>query len=259
MVQPSKIGHTAKEIKDMRHLVHIGHSVPMVQSVQMKQAARNGLKKMIAVGLMISGLAACSTPANTTQPSSSVPVINGPTPTNNVQPPPTIVPASGPTVAASSQVALSFLNALPAQLGRFTLAKNPDDPTKPKKNYVGTDAKTGIVVGAVATYELNGKSLVIALWLAANTNFALDRYSQEVSHTKVSVYPAEVGDEAIVAPTNKAVDNFIGIFPPLLGILRYRNIVIDIYPTKDLTDAYSDFTQSELTQVLQAMFTALPK
>jgi len=239
----------------MRHLVHpvhIRHAVPMVQS---NHSVPEILKKLIAIGLVASGCAACSsTPISTVPPQTNTPVLP---PTNNIQPPATVVPASGPTLAPSSAVALGFLNALPAQIGRFALLK--DDPSKPQNNYVATDAKTGLVVGAVATYVLNGKALKVALWLTANTNFALDRYVQEVGHTKVTVYPVEVGDNAIVAPTNKAVDNFIGIFPPLLGITVYRNVVIDLYPTKDLTDSTSDFTPAELTQMLQAMFAAVPK
>ena len=212
------------------------HLLQLNVMVHLKYAAKIRVKALIAAGLMVTGLAACvGAPVNT------------------------VVPASGATLAASSQVALSFLNALPNQMGRFTLAKNPDDPSKPKMNYVGTDSKTGAVVGAVATYQLNGKDLKIALWLTANTNYALDRFSAEVSRTTVSVIPVEVGDQAVVAPTNKAVDNFIGIYPPLFGVLRFRNIVIDVYPTKNLTDANSDFTPTELTQVLQAMFNALPK
>ena len=223
--------------------------------VHLKYAAKIRVKALIAAGLVVTGLAACvGAPVNTAVP--PTPAIS---PTRIAQPPATVVPASGPTLAASSQVALSFLNALPNQVGRFTLAKNPDDPSKPKLNYVGTDSKTGAVVGALATYQLNGKQVKIALWLTVSTNYALDRYNQEISYTKVPIIPVEVGDQAMVAPTNKAVDNFVGFDPPMLAMLRFRNIEIDVYPTKDLTDAYSDFTPTELTQVLQAMFNALPK
>ena len=212
------------------------HLLQLNVMVHLKYSAKIRVKALIAAGLVVTGLAACvGAPVNT------------------------VVPASGATLAASSQVALSFLNALPNQMGRFTLAKNPDDPSKPKMNYVGTDSKTGAVVGAVATYQLNGKQVKIALWLTVSTNYALDRYNQELSYTKVPVIPVEVGDQAMVAPTNKAVDNFVGIDPPMLAMLRFRNIEIDVYPTKELTDAYSDFTPTELTQVLQAMFNALPK
>ena len=253
MVLPPEIGHTAMEFVNMRH---VGYSIHMVQH---DRSTAFELRNLFAIGLLASCLAACSVPATYAAPPSRIAPTRGPTPTNNIQPPATVVPASGPTLAASAQVALNFLNGLPNQIGRFTLAKNPDDPTMPKMNYVATDTKTGSIVGAVATYQVNDKNLVIALWLTANTNYALDRYNFQAGYTTVPMYPVEVGDQAIVAPANKAFDNFIGMNPPIWGLLRFRNILVDVYPTKNLTDAYSDVTQAELGQVLQAIFGALPK
>jgi hypothetical protein len=171
----------------------------------------------------------------------------------------TPVPVSGPTLAESSNVALSIINAMPAQIGRFTLSKDP------KLTYVGTvhNMVTGedIIAGDRITYTTStGAQLVFAIWIGQNANYPVDRWQVELSYQTpgLQVIPVEIGDQAVVIPTNKGRDNNFAYNPALWGIVRYRNILIDLDPSKDLTDQTST-TQDEVMQLLQTAFNAIPK
>src|SRR5271157_3283198 len=137
MVLKWKIGNTEKELEGMHHLVHWVNGVCLTVTVKLNPPAgvTQRLKKMkniIAFSLIVGGMGACSA-SSTPVPLNPTRTGQAPTPAKYNEPPATDVPASGPTLAASSQVALNFLNALPSQIGRFTLVKTPT------KTYVATD------------------------------------------------------------------------------------------------------------------------
>ncbi len=177
----------------------------------------------------------------------------GPSPTGFNPPPVTPVPVSGPTLAQSSAVELAIINAMPAQIGRFTLSKDP------KLTYPATIQ--GIPVGDKITYTTSsGAQLVFAVWIGQNANYPVDRWNVELSYQTPNLeqIPVEIGDQAIVIPTNKGRDNDLAWNPAVWGVVRYRNILIDLDPTKTLTDQTST-TQAEVVQLLTAAFNAIPK
>ncbi len=213
------------------------------------------------VGIALIGLlAACAGQGNSTSNGGgSAPQITaGPSPTGFVIPPNTLVPATGPTFDYSQKVGLDILNAVPKQIGRFTLE------TDPKKTYVAT-TQAGQVVGVVAVYATaKGSELYVSIWITLSANDAVDRYTYQINqlnqYFNAQTFPVELGDQAVVAPFVKPAKQDIAfINAPVWGLLRFRNIVIDLYPTKNLTDEVPDFSKDEATQLLTAMFNALPK
>jgi hypothetical protein len=141
------------------------------------------------------------------------------------------------------------MNAMPAQIGRFSLSKAP------QFTYVGT--VNGNVQGDVITYTIsNGARLVFAVWFITDINSAKIQYSTEISNLAVPAIPVEIGDEAFIAPTNKGRDDGLAFNPGVWGEMMYRNILIRLQPTKTLTDQTST-TQDELVQLLTAAFNAI--
>lgn len=174
-------------------------------------------------------------------------------PTAVAPPTGTPVPVSDPTLAQSEIVGLSIINAMPASVGRFTLDKRPTN------TYVAKNQ--GVVVGLAITYTLrSGARLVYAIWIGQDASYALNRYENESSKLDKAYkqIPVRIGDEAFVAPTAKGKDDNLAFNPVPWGIVLYRNIVIDLYPTKTLTDQTST-TQSEAVNLLWAAYDALPK
>jgi len=165
----------------------------------------------------------------------------------------TPVPASGPTVAETSDIALEIINAMPAQIGRFTLSHDP------ALTYVGTVQNKA--VGVRVTYTTSsGAQLDFSIWIGQDTNYPVDRYVIELQRLTpgVQAIPVEIGDRAFVAPTNKGRDDNFAFNPNPWGIAVFRNIAIDVYPSKTLTDQTST-TQDEVEQLLKAAVNAIPK
>lgn len=161
------------------------------------------------------------------------------------------VVTSGPTLARTSSVALAIINAMPAQIGRFTLSRDP------KLTYVAT--LQGTVVGDRITYNTNGGAqLDFAIWIGQDAYYAVSRYNVELSRLTVPFITVEVGDRAFVAPTNKGRDDTLTFNPTPWGVAIFRNIVIDLYPTKTLSDEIS-ITKDEAVQLLQAAIDAIPQ
>ena len=212
-----------------------------------------GAAFMIVLSSMI--LAGCNQakPSTGADSQSQIMITPGPSPTGFVPPSPTPVPVSGPTLAESSDVALAIINAMPAQIGRFTLSHDS------KLTYVAT--VQNIVVGDRITYTSStGAQLVFAVWIGQDANYPVDRYLKESQYLDPSYQqiPVEIGDKAFVAPAAKGRDDNLAFNPAWWGIVIYRNILIDLYPTKTLTDQTST-TQDEAVQLLQAAFNAIPK
>ena len=170
---------------------------------------------------------------------------------------PTLVPTSGPTVAYSTSAALRILKALPTQIEGFTLN------TDPKKTYVGENPQTGRVDGVVAVYDSTGGSeLYVAIWITLNENDAAKRYNTQIDQLRnlfqVQTFPVDLGDEAVVTPSIKGAQDTTFNNAPVWGLLRFRNVVIDLYPTRALTDELQKFSKDDAVLLLTAMFDALP-
>ncbi|MHB8627526.1 MAG: hypothetical protein ACYDBJ_28945 [Aggregatilineales bacterium] len=206
---------------------------------------------MMVSSLLLTGCNhASSAGADSSSGANSV-ITPGPSPTGFAPPGPSPVPVGGPTLAQSSPVALAIINAMPAQIGRFTLSQDP------KLTYVAT--VQNIVVGDRITYTTSsGAQLVFAIWIGQDANYPVDRYNVELSRLAVPSIPVEIGDQAFVAPTNKGRDDNLAFNPAVWGIARFRNILIDLDPTKTLTDQTS-ISQDEAVQLLQAALNAIPK
>lgn len=207
------------------------------------------------VMVMSSVLLAGCNHANTANGGDNTPpaITPGPSPTGFNPPSVTPVPVTGPTLAESSSVALAIINAMPAQIGRFTLSKDP------KLTYVAT--VQDIVVGDKITYTTSsGAQLVFAIWIGQTANYPTDRWNAELKYQPKDVeqIPVEIGDQAFALPTNKGRDDNLAFNPNVWGVVRFRNIAIDLDPTKTLTDQTST-TKDEVVQLLTAAFNAIPK
>jgi hypothetical protein len=225
----AEYGHTAKEIKTM-----------------FRTARRFGTGAMFVIVMSsLMTVSGCTGPG-TPPPTPFTPVALTP------------VPVSGPTLAQSSNVALAIINAMPAQIGQFTLSHDP------LLTYVGKSKNTDgtyTVVGDRITYTTNsGAQLVFAIWIGQDANYPVDRYNIELQRLTpgVAAIPVEVGDLAFVSPTNKGRDDNFAYNPNVWGVAVFRNIGIDLDPSKTLTDQIS-ITKDEAVQLLQVAVNAIPK
>ncbi len=198
------------------------------------------LNHRFAIGLLIAMLpiillSACNPPTATTPPTPSPFVIVSPT----------AVPVSGKLIDQTPQSLLNIANSAPAQVGRFTLDKT--------KSYV---AESGIEL----VYNANtGGTMSIAIWVTPSANLAEDRYSIETGQITAPKFPLAVGDESIASPSNKARGAQAGINPTVWGEMRFRNVVVELYPDGDLVQKMSDFRSEEATELLTKIFAVLPK
>jgi hypothetical protein len=167
----------------------------------------------------------------------------------------TVAPASGPTVAPIIENSVKFVNAAPPFIGRWGLDKN--------RSYVNQRFPGG----AVLMYSAPGLgSIQVSYWLIFNEqipqyniNNAIDRFNLETSLIQVPKIPVALGDQALISPANRKPQEKTGANPTLLGIVQWRNIVIDIYATPELLQSNFDFTEAEATDFLTKMFNAVPK
>jgi hypothetical protein len=161
------------------------------------------------------------------------------------------VTVSEPTLARSLSLAQAIINTMPAQIGRFTLSRDP------KLTYVGI-VPQDIVEGDRITYTTSsGAQLDITFWIADDANTMISSYNAIVGHLTVPYITVEVGDRAFVAPTNKGRDDSLAFNAAPWGVAIFRNIAIDLYPTKTLSDEIS-ITKDEAVQLLQAAVDAIP-
>lgn len=206
-------------------------------------------------------LSACGgAPVNPT----SIPVTVAPLTPMTVTPFPTLqrgptrtaFPTTGEILPSTFQVGLAWASAAPDQIGRFKLLKAPG------KSYVDTRG-----AGAVLIYSVEGKGeLQASLFLINNTtepqfsqNDAVDRYNVETGMIKVEKIPVQLGDEAMVSPTNKALGLGNGRNPTVWGELRYRNTVLILYASPELIQNLPDFSKEEAVDLLTKLFNAIPK
>ncbi len=167
----------------------------------------------------------------------------------------TIAPPSGPTVAPIPQNSQDFFDAMPETIGRWKLVK---DKTYVVKQYPG---------GVALTYTVPDLGdIQILYWLIYNsqipeynTNNAIDRFRLETALITSHKILVDVGDQAIISPTNRKPMEKTGANPTVLAILQWRNIVIDIYATPDLLKSDFEFTDAEAVEFLTTAFAAIPK
>jgi WD40 repeat protein len=172
--------------------------------------------------------------------------VRSPTPsTFTITPTPPV--NDNPIIERSPAVALSILNALPSQIGQFTLNKDP------QKTYMATN------YDMVANYTLHsGASLFVVFWIGDNVAQSGLRYELEFSRVQVPVYAVHVGDQTFAAPTNKGIGAAPGNNPHAWAVLRFRNVVVDFYPSQTLSDEVPSADKSELTTLIQMIFNAIP-
>jgi hypothetical protein len=168
-----------------------------------------------------------------------------PTPTPFVILSPTPVPVSGNLIDQSQRTLLQIANSVPTHIGRFTLDVNHS---------------TGAQQGLALIYNAStGGVLTIAVWVMPTANLAQDRYSTETGIITAPKFPIALGDEAIVSPSNTAKGPQAGINPTVWGEMRFRNVVIELYPDGDLVQKMPDFRAEEATELLTKIFAAIPK
>ncbi len=170
-----------------------------------------------------------------------VPVTSSPSPSTLATTPISTASNDSPIIERSAAVALTIMNALPPQIGRFTLS---------------TDAHLTHMTAihqVVATYALrSGASLSVVFWITDNVSQAGERYELEFEKVQLPVYPVQVGDEAFATPT--IADS---AFSPW-AVLRFRNILIDFYPSKALSGELPNPDKSEIVQLVQTIFNTIP-
>lgn len=161
----------------------------------------------------------------------------------------TFAPASGPTFAAERRFSTAFFDAAPGFLGLWLLDR--------KKSYT---AKADF--GANLYYTIEGTGdLRVAFWQITarefsemNMNHTLDRFNLIMQTIQAPKIPVNIGDQAVVIPTNAIEANR----DTILAIVRWRNCIIEIYASPELQGKGVQFTEAELTQYLQKFLDAVP-
>jgi len=178
----------------------------------------------------------------------------------------TPVAPTGPMFAYNSQqLMLDILNALPKQIQNQTM--NLVLETDPTHTYIGKDNRSGTVVGIAARYSLNGDNtseLFVSLFITPSENDSEDRFLLQY-HKMNDIYgfptvPSELGDESYIAPEVKPAKQDIGLInAPVWGSFRLRNVEVDLYPTKNLTDQLPGFSAADAIYIQKAILAALSR
>lgn len=201
---------------------------------------------------VIGPVLATPAPANVTL---AAPATRTPIPTIAYKDPArTVMPASGPTLSSNPSVSLRFAEAAPATIGRWSLNRN--------SSYVDKAGR-----GAVLIYTGAGLGdIQVSFFLVYapeipdfNTSNAVDRFNLETSLIEVEKIPVQIGDRAMIAPSNRKRGQREGVNPTVLAEMQWRNTVTVVYATTSMLDKGTDFSADEARTFLQKMYDAIPK
>jgi hypothetical protein len=166
----------------------------------------------------------------------------------------TAMPASGPTLAGNPGVSLRFADAAPATIGRWSLNKNTSYVDKAGHGAVLFYSGPGLGDIQVSFFLIYTPEIPVY-----NTSNAIDRFNKETSLIEVEKIPVNIGDRAIIAPTNRKRGAREGINPTVLAEMQFRNTVIVVYATPSMLDKNTSFSADEAREFLQKMYEAIPK